>query len=154
VSRVLFMCGPSGSGKTTYARALERHGMVRLSFDVETWRRGLDPSAPPARELKAIERALRARLISLVGAGEDVVLDFSFSTRAVREDYRRLLQATGVVPETVFFAADRATVLARVQARAGEHADAVVLTPEVAARHFDDFEPPTRDEGPLTIVEG
>jgi len=148
------MCGPSGSGKTTYARGLERHGMVRLSFDVESWHRGVAAADPPAQKLREIEQSLRARLLALVGAGRDVVLDFSFSTRAVRDDYRALLRHTGVVPETVFLETDRATVLARVRARAGQHADAVMLQPDAAARHFDEFERPTRQEGPLTVVRG
>lgn len=154
MSRVLFLCGPSGSGKTTYARGLEQRGMVRLSFDVEAWHRGVSASAAPQHELQEVDRALRARLLALVGAGRDVVVDLSFSTRAVREDYRRLLLPVGILPETVFFATDRETVLARMRARRGEHADSVVLTPEAAARHFDDFERPTPEEGPLTIVEG
>lgn len=41
MSRVIFLCGPSGSGKSTYAQRLESEGMVRLSFEVETWRRGI-----------------------------------------------------------------------------------------------------------------
>lgn len=41
MGRVIFMCGPSGSGKTTYAKELENQGMVRLSFDVVMWERGI-----------------------------------------------------------------------------------------------------------------
>ncbi len=41
------------------------------------------------------------------------MLDFSFWSRRMREDYRRLLEPTGVVPEIVYLATDRATVLER-----------------------------------------
>lgn len=146
------MCGPSGSGKSTYARRLEQQGMVRLSFDGEMWRRGIS-TVPLPPELRAeIEAELRARLLALVAAGRDVVLDFSFWSRTMRDDYRRLLEPAGVVPETVYFATDRDTVLARVRARSGDHADDFPIDEELAAQYFDHFEPPTADEGPLTVV--
>jgi predicted kinase len=64
-----------------------------------------------------IEDGLRARLVELVHAGADVVVDFSFWSRAMREEYRELLRPLGVVPETVYLAAGRATVLQRIAAR-------------------------------------
>jgi hypothetical protein len=58
----------------------------------------------------------------------------------------------GVVPETVYLATDRATVLERVRGRRGDHADDWVLPDELAERYYDQFEPPSADEGPLTVV--
>ena len=152
MSRVIFMCGPSGSGKSTYARGLESEGMVRLSFDAEMWRRGISTVPLPAQLRAEIEADLQARLLELVRAGSDVVLDFSFWSRRMRADYRALLAPTGVVPETIYLATDRATVLARVRERRGSHPDDYVLPEELAAQHFDHFEPPTPDEGPLTVL--
>jgi len=80
-----------------------------------------------------IEGGLRAWLLELVTAGSDVVLDFSFWSRAMREDYRRLLEPAGVVPETIYLATDRSTVLARIRDRRGRHPDDYVLTEEVAS---------------------
>jgi predicted kinase len=154
VGRVIFMCGPAGSGKTTYARRLEGEGMVRLSFDVELWRRGVTDPVPPRQIRDEVEAELRARLLELVSAGRDVVLDFSFWSRRMRADYRRLLAPSGVVPETIYLAVDRATVLARVRARRGAHADDVALSEELAARYVDQFEPPVDAEGPLTVIGG
>jgi predicted kinase len=91
-------------------------------------------------------------LLCLVGEGRDVVLDFSFWSRRMRDDYRRLLQPTGVVPRTVYLATSREVVLARVRARANAHPDDVVLPDAIAAEYFDHFEPPTPDEGPLTVI--
>ena len=152
MTRVVLMCGPSGSGKSTYARRLEDEGMVRLSFDVEMWRRGIStvPLAPEARD--EIEAGLRARLLELVTGGADVVLDFSFWSRRMRDDYRALLEPTGVVPETVYLATDRETVLGRMRTRRGSHSDDFVLTDDLVARYYDHFEPPTPEEGPLTVV--
>lgn len=126
--------------------------MVRLSFDVEMWRRGIStvPLSPDVRD--EIEAGLRARLLELVAAGSDVVLDFSFWSRRMRDDYRTLLEPTGVVPETVYLATDRETVLDRMRARRGSHPDDYPLPDELAAQHVDQFEPPTPDEGPLTVI--
>ena len=150
--RVVFMCGPSGSGKTTYARGLEAEGLVRLTFDALLWERGVTAVPPPAEVRAEVDAELRARLLALVAEGRDVVCDFSFWSREMRDSWRALLAPTGVVPETVYLATDRATVLERVRARAGTHADDAVLTDELAAAYVDHFEPPTPDEGPLTVV--
>jgi predicted kinase len=152
VSRVIFMCGPAGAGKSTYAKRLEREGMVRLSFDVASWRRGITAMPLPPDVHAEVEADLRAQLLELVATGTDVVLDFSFWSRRMRDDYRRLLEPTGVVPETVYLATDRETVQRRVRTRRGSHPDDVVLPEDLVVKYFDHFEPPTPDEGPLTVV--
>ncbi|MGA9748758.1 MAG: ATP-binding protein [Nocardioides sp.] len=152
MSRVIFMCGPSGAGKSTYALRLESEGMVRLSFDVEMWRRGISTVPLPPDLRDEIESDLRARLLELVAAGTDVVLDFSFWSRRMRDAYRQLLEPTGVVPETIYLATDRELVLSRMRARRGSHSDDWVIAEDLAAQYFDHFEPPTPDEGPLTVI--
>lgn len=152
MSRVIFMCGPSGAGKSTYARRLEESGMLRLSFDTELWRRGITQVPPPQDINEQVEVDLRSRLLQAVADGREVVLDFSFSTRAIREDYRALLAPAGIVPETIYLATDRDTVMHRLAQRTGADADDLRLDEELAARHFDDFEVPTPVEGPLTVV--
>lgn len=152
MSRVIFMCGPSGAGKSTYAQRLESEGIVRLSFDVEMWRRGISTVPLPPAVRDEIEADLRARLLELVAAGTDVVLDFSFWSRRMRDDYRTLLEPTGVVPETIYLATDRETVLRRMRARRGDHPDDFVLTEDLVGQYFDHFEAPTPDEGPLIVV--
>jgi predicted kinase len=146
------MCGPAGSGKTTYAKRLEEQGMTRLSFDVEMWRRGIDAVPLPAGLRAEIENDLRTRLLRLVAEGADVVLDFSFWSRAMREQWRRVLAPAGVVPHTVYLATDRATVLRRLCDRNGDHSDDFAIPAELAAQYYDHFEVPTPEEGPLTVV--
>ncbi len=148
------MCGPAGSGKSTVARRYERQGMTRLSFDQEAWSRGITTMPLPPQARRDIEHALRARLLDLVRAGSDVVLDFSFWSRGMRDEYRELLRPLGVVPETVYLATDRATVLQRVSARAARDGDDFTLSAELAAFYFDHFEVPTAAEGPLTVIDG
>jgi predicted kinase len=152
MTRVIFMCGPAGSGKSTIGRRLEADSMARLSFDEEAWSRGIRSQPLDENVRSEIESALRARLVQLVTSGTDVVLDFSFWSRRMREDYRHILRPLGVEPETIYLATPREVVLARVRARLGHSANEVQLTPELAAVYFDHFEVPTTDEGPLTVI--
>jgi predicted kinase len=152
MGRVILMCGPAGSGKSTVARSYEQQGMTRLSFDQEAWSRGITTMPLPSDAHRDIEDVLRARLVALVCAGADVVVDFSFWSRALREEYRELLRPLGVVPETVYLATNRATVLQRIAARAARDGDDFAISPELAAFYFDHFEAPTAEEGPLTII--
>lgn len=152
MGRVIFMCGPAGSGKSTVARRYEQQGMTRLSFDQEAWSRGITTMPLPLDVHRDIGDALRARLAELVRAGADVVLDFSFWSRRMREEYRELLRPFGVVPETVYLATDRATVLSRIAARTAQGGDDYAISTELAAFYFDHFEVPTAAEGPLTVI--
>lgn len=152
MTRVVFMCGPAGSGKSTVARELEEAGFFRLSFDQEAWARGLRVMPLSSVDHAAIDRDLRRRLAELLDEGRDVVLDFSFWSRRMRDDWRGVVSTFGVVPETIYLATDRQTCLDRVGARFLGHGDDFTLSPETAAAYFDDFEPPTTDEGPLQVI--
>src|ERR1700677_4391678 len=152
MGRVIFMCGPAGSGKSTVARQYERRGMIRLSFDQEAWSRGITAMPLPEEVRGEVERVLRARLADLVQAGSDVVLDFSFWSRRMRDEYREFLRPFGVVPETVYLATDRATVLRRVAAPAAGGGDDFPLGTDLAAAYSDHSEVPTPAEGPLTVL--
>jgi predicted kinase len=152
MGRVIFMCGPAGSGKSTVARQYEQQGMVRLSFDQEAWSRGITTMPLPEEVRRDIECVLRARLADLVRAGSDVVLDFSFWSRHMRDEYREFLKPFGVVPQTVYLATDRATVLQRIGARVTRDGDDFTISAELAAFYFDHFEIPTAAEGPLTVI--
>ncbi|RWZ68719.1 ATP-binding protein [Labedella populi] len=112
------MCGPGGAGKTTYAKRLERGGWTRLSFEVEFWNRGIT-TMPSAEVVAEVAADLKARLLSSVTAGDDVVLDFGFWFRRQRDEYRALLAPHGIVPETVYIATSLETILSRVGDRHG-----------------------------------
>ena len=148
------MCGPAGAGKSTIARQLEADGMTRLSVDKAAWQMGLRTMPLGLENQRAIDAALRARLVALVESGEDVVLDYSFWSQSMREEYRRLLRPLGVEPETIYLATSRDEVLARIRARRANHPDDFTLSEELAAEYFDHFEVPTNDEGPLRVIAG
>ena len=148
------MCGPAGSGKSTVARRLvERHGMVRLSFDSEAWNRGFReaPLAPAVHQ--QIEDDLRIRLLELIAHDRDVVLDYAFWSRQIRDQYRTLLAPLGVVPETIYLAPPRHVVIERMAVRGERDPDDLSLPAELVEEYFDHFEAPTPEEGPLTVID-
>lgn len=149
--RVVMMCGPGGAGKTTYAKSLEDEGWTRLSFEVEFWDRGIT-TMPSAEVVAEVAVDLKARLLRHVAANKEVVLDFGFWFRRQRDEFRELLAPHGIVPETVYIATGLETILSRVGDRHGRGADDWPLSKQTATEYFQRFEPPTPDEGPLTIV--
>ncbi|WP_218043578.1 AAA family ATPase [Paramicrobacterium fandaimingii] len=151
VARVAMMCGPGGAGKTTYAKRLEREGWTRLSFEVEFWDRGIT-TMPSADVVAEVAAELKARLLSHVAAGNDVVLDFGFWFRRQRDEFRELLAPHGIVPKTVYIATDLETILSRVGDRHGRQADDWPMTEQTATEYFEQFEPPSPEEGPLEII--
>ena len=148
------MCGPAGSGKSTFARQLEAEGMARLSFDTEAWNRGIRAMPLPQHVCDAIEEELIAQLRSYIESGVSVVLDFSFWSRNMRDDYRRLVRGFGVEPETIYLATSRDVVLKRIRKRSCSDSDDFVISEELAGEYFDKFEVPTSEEGPLKIITG
>jgi predicted kinase len=149
---VIFMCGPAGAGKSHLARELEAEGFVRLSSDRTAWERGIRAMPLPGDVEHDIEAELRGRLLALVAHGSDVVLDFSFHSRSMREMWRAVLAPLNVVPETLYLATPREVCLRRVAARRHGDADEFALDPELAATYFDHFEPPVPEEGPLRVM--
>lgn len=152
--RVVLTCGPAGSGKSTYAMALEQRGFTRLSFDEAAWSRGLREHPIPDAEAAALHADMQQRLLDLVAAGTDVVVDSAFVTRESRQEYRDLLAPLGVEPVVHLLRTPRDLVLTRLQARRGDGPHEVLVPTDRATAYYDDFPTPTLDEGPMLIVDG
>jgi predicted kinase len=121
---VVLMCGLAGSGKTTFAKQLERQGYVRLSIDEELWhsfgRYGIDYPAERYGALsKIVERRLRERLVTYIGGGADVVVDFSFWKKQDREAYKALVDALGGRWRLVYLDVPSSELRRRLQLRSG-----------------------------------
>jgi predicted kinase len=160
VSTVVLMCGLPGAGKTTYARDLVRRGFVRLSIDEAVWQRlggrdaGLVLEAAEFDRLKEEVRGEQRReLVELMRAGRDVVVDYSFWSRAARDDYKALVEAHGCRWELVHLQADPATLERRLGTRNGEAgANSVTVDATLFRRYLAQFEPPD-GEGEQVVVQ-
>lgn len=153
-SKVIFMCGPAGSGKSTFAKRFELDKMTILSFDKESYRRGLTMHPLPQEIHDEIKSDLDDELKELLEAGRDVVLDYSFWSKEMRREYISLLQEYKVTPQIYYIKTPRDVILKRIVQRKGTHPNDIVLTQEMAALYFDHFQPPTSDEGTVITVEG
>lgn len=152
--RVILLCGPAGSGKSTVARSCRDAGYEVLSFDEEACQRGHTSHPVPEEVGQAIHRDLQSRLLSLVAAGESVVVDTSFWSRRSRDDYRACLRPAGIVPVVYYLDTPRSVIFERLSRRRGHGPHDVVVPPDRAASYVDGFEVPTPAEGPLRVVDG
>ncbi|MCZ4124610.1 AAA family ATPase [Streptomyces sp. H39-S7] len=149
-STVVLMCGPPGAGKTTYAMALVRRGYVRLSIDEVVWRRiggrdaGLVLETERYDELRnQVRQEQRRELVELMRTGRDVVVDYSFWSRAARDEYKAIVERHGCHWELVHLKADRATLERRLAVRNREEgANAVTVDEGLLNRYLADFEEP------------
>ncbi len=107
------------SGKSTYARALERTGIVRLSVDELMHERHGRPGKDYAGELQPVLeepllREVREQVTDLLRAGHSVVLDHGLGTRVEREKYKRLVTDAGGRWRLVRFDVDHAELRRRL----------------------------------------
>jgi predicted kinase len=150
------MCGMVGSGKTTYALRLAVQGLACLSVDGYIWHKygvfGVDFDEARWIDYQAeAETFLKDRLVRHIRAGEDVVVDFSFWNRAMRDDYKRLVESAGGRWELHYMKVDPALLPARLAARRlRDDANAFPIEPEMLTRFIDGFEHPT-GEGEIVI---
>ncbi|MGW1716055.1 AAA family ATPase [Streptomyces sp. NPDC002156] len=146
---VWLLAGLTGSGKTTYAkRWLEPGGAVRLSVDelvhARHGRYGVDY---PERDYFSLEAPVvaevRERLVELVAAGRDVVLDHGLWLRSARQEWKKLAEEAGGRWRLLYFPVDRDELLRRLEER-NRRADgnALLVTPGALEDFFARFEPP------------
>jgi predicted kinase len=141
--QVVLMCGIAGAGKTTYAKQLEeQQGYVRLSIDEEIWRRfgryGVDyDQSKYERFSDEAEVTLRQRLVELIGAGSDVVVDYSLWSRATRDEYKAVVELAGGSWQLVYLKATPEQLRERLVARRSRFdADAAFPISDGLLEHF------------------
>ena len=116
------LAGLPGSGKSSYARSLERHGIVRLSVDERVVsRHGLLGTDYPASAHFALAGPVvdevRRETARLVGAGHPVVVDHALDRRSDRDGWKALVTANGGGWRLLYFRAGRDLLLRRLAAR-------------------------------------
>lgn len=159
MSTVVLMCGLPGAGKTTYAMELVRRGFARLSIDEVVWQRlgqrdaGLVLEAKAFDQLKEeVRREQRQELVELMLAGRDVVVDYSFWSRAARDDYKALIESHGCRWELVHLKADRTTLERRLERRNSVGgANSVTVDETLFNRYMANFEEPS-GEGEQVVM--
>ncbi|WP_081966917.1 ATP-binding protein [Kitasatospora sp. NRRL B-11411] len=157
---VFLLVGLTGSGKTTYAtRVLEPSGAVRLSVDelvhARYGRYGVDYPEHRYFELEApVVGEVRERLVELVGAGMDVVLDHGLWLRRDREEWKKLVTEAGGRWRLLYFPVPKAELLRRLEERnRREDANALTVTADALDDFYQRFDVPD-GEGEETVEPG
>ncbi|OED11734.1 kinase [Burkholderia sp. A2] len=160
VRPALLLChGVSGSGKSLASRALaEQIGAIRLSSDVERKR---DARAPEHTRLSAaaysnsaidaIHERLREQAGVVLASGYTAIVDATFLRRRHRAAFMSLAAQRGVRVAILDFVASRATLAARVAARAERGCDASDADTAVLARQIDHAETLAPAEAAIAI---
>lgn len=139
---------------------LVRRGYARLSIDEVVWRRlgqrdaGLVLEAEAFDQLKEeVRRDQRQELVELMLAGCDVVVDYSFWSRAARDDYKALVESHGCRWELLYLKADRTVLERRLVVRNGEDgANSVTVDAKLFNRYLANFEEPS-EEGEQVVMQ-
>ena len=126
--------------------------LIFVAKDAEGRTTPVPPWSPASRSDRKLAEAALERIETRARI-KHLMLDEEYTeASAAPHTTLRFLAPTGVVPETIYLATDRDTVLRRMRARAGTHSDDFVLPEDLVVQYVDHFEPPTPDEGPLTVV--
>lgn len=128
--------------------------MTILSFDKESFRRGLNVHPLPEETAKEVRIFLDDQLNRLIEQNVDVVLDYSFWSKEIRAEYIALLKKHGITPVIYYIKTPKEIILDRIRNRKGSRPDDIMLPEQVASYYYDHFQPPTADEGTIIIVEG
>ncbi|KAE8371510.1 hypothetical protein BDV26DRAFT_275952 [Aspergillus bertholletiae] len=150
-----------GSGKSSLAHSILSAYPSFRRFSIDSYvfsHHGLYDVDYPREQYEEYqleaEAALRAELVTALTGGQvDLVLDFSFAFREVRDEWKGLIEASGGRWVLVFLDVDAAELRRRVQAR-NERVDkdgdsACYVTEEMLERYLVGFE---RPEGEGEIV--
>ncbi|MER5403032.1 ATP-binding protein [Streptomyces sp. NPDC002599] len=143
VSVVWLLTGLTGSGKTTFTkRRLEPAGAVRLSVDeIVHARHGRYGADYPERQYFALEAPVvaevRERLVNLVTAGRDVVLDHGLWLRSSWDEWRKLIEEAGGQWRLLYFPVPHEELLRRLRERnQREDGNALMVTESALLRFF------------------
>lgn len=89
--------------------------MTILSYDEESFKRGLNEHPLPQEVLEDIKTYLDEKLISLIMQNIDIVLDYSFWSREMRNEYISLLKKYDIEPKIYYIKTPKEVVMERIR---------------------------------------
>lgn len=138
-SIIYLLCGLPGSGKSTYAKRLEKEGVVRLTLDEELFARfGREfPSEKYNEYENETKNQLKGILQSKIQTGESVVLDYGFWKKASRDEYKEFVTQIGGEWKLLYFKVPVENLKERLKARnAGDQINNHLISQDLLDRLF------------------
>ena len=96
----------------------------------------------------------KSTLASLIMQNIDIVLDYSFWSREMRNEYISLLKKYDIEPKIYYIKTPKEVCMERIRKRNGNHQNDIILTEQTASTYYDHFQPPTDEDGEVIVVEG
>jgi predicted kinase len=152
MASVHLICGFLGSGKTTFAKALAKAGAVRFSVD-ELYLRLFADGPTYELDARAMERLLNTLhdlWPQVAQAGSDVVLDFGFWNRSLRDEVRARCRAVGATAQLYWLRCPDEVAIARCLERNGQP-DSFLISEQGFNELKCRFDAPAADE-PCEVI--
>jgi predicted kinase len=147
--------GYLGAGKTTFAKRLERE-LRAVRFSPDEWMVALYGHDPPAEHfagyLERVFAVVHATWPRVTRVGADVILDFGFWTRRLRDHVRGLAAEHGATTRLYALSCADDTARARCQQRNLDLGGSLFISPETFDVLRARFEPLAGDEPHEVIV--
>ena len=151
---IFLLCGMPFSGKTTYAKKLEKDGVVRFTLDEELFKRfGRHfKSGYPEKE-KETKRQLKEECKSHIKNGVSVIFDFGFWKKEARDEYKAFAEQIGATWKLLYFPVSENELKKRLEIRNKEDLDSNhFISEEMLDDFIKQFETP-QDEGEEIIKQ-
>lgn len=143
------LCGLPGSGKTTYAKRLEQEtGAIRLTLDEALFQKfGRESDMDYKERENRTKKDLRAILVSSIGDGRPVILDYGFWKKAARDEYKDLIEQNGAQWKLLYFEVPSKELRSRLAARnLIDPKDNHIIDGELLEKFIWEFEAPSTRE--------
>jgi predicted kinase len=149
---LVLLCGASFSGKSSLGQVLaDGLGAQIVSLDAINRERGVwGGQGIPVSEWAQTNAEAHQRVDELLNRGESVIVDDTSSPRFLRDQWRNTAEASASAFLLVYLRSSDALVLERLRANRHDLSRGDV-TDEVMREHLAGFEPPGKDESPLTV---
>lgn len=146
---VYLLCGLPGSGKSTYAKELEKSGVVRMTLDEEVFKRyGRNFTSGYAEKEAETKKHSEEQLVEYLRGGVSVVLDWGFWKKAERTRIIELAQNAGAKSELVYFNVPFEELKSRIRGR--DMATNHDISDEMMDAFVKQFEEP-KNEGEVVV---
>ena len=145
---IFLLCGLPFSGKTTYAKKLEKEGVIRFTLDEQLFQKfGRDFVSGYIEKEKETKRYLKEKCLEYIKEGRSVVLDFGFWKKVERDEYKLFVDQINAKWQLLYFNVPMKELKKRLRLRNNRDLKNNHFISESMLENFSDqFEVPVKEE--------